>query len=126
MKTKNKYLSVPVIAVSCLSLVMGLSSCQKDSTAAQPGDAAVDSSQAMGEYMEDAVITARIKAMLIKDDFLTLAPINVTTVNGVVTLTGTVDSEALAARATGLVNSQSDVISSDNQLKIKTSEQVKP
>jgi hyperosmotically inducible periplasmic protein len=84
-------------------------------------DSAVDSTKATGEYLEDSVITAKIKTALLNDDFLKLLPIDVTTVNGVVTLRGTVDSEQLVGRAIGLVNSQEHVKSVQNELSVKTS-----
>jgi hyperosmotically inducible protein len=84
-------------------------------------EAVVDSTKATGEYLDDSVITAKIKTALLNDDFLKLAPIDVTTADGVATLRGTVDSEQLAARAIGLANSQEHVKSVQNQLTIKTS-----
>jgi hyperosmotically inducible protein len=82
-------------------------------------EAVVDTSVATGEYFDDSAITAKIKASMIKDEFLQASKIEVTTVNGVVTLSGTVDSEQLVARAIGLVNSQEHVKSVQNQLMIK-------
>lgn len=79
----------------------------------------VDSSKASGEYMDDSVITANIKATMLKDDFLKLVPIDVTTVNGIVKLSGNVDSEQLVGRAIGLANSQAHVKSVQNELKVK-------
>ncbi|MBD9362371.1 BON domain-containing protein [Methylomonas fluvii] len=84
-------------------------------------DAVVDSTKATGEYLDDSVITAKVKTALLNDDFLKLAPIDVTTVNGVVTLRGTVDSEQLVGRALGLVNGQEHVKSVQNELLVKTS-----
>jgi len=84
-------------------------------------DSVVDTTKATGAYLDDSVITAKIKTALLNDDFLKLAPIDVTTVDGVVTLRGTVDSEQLVARAIGLVNNQEHVKSVKNELLVKTS-----
>ncbi|OAI05887.1 BON domain-containing protein [Methylomonas methanica] len=84
-------------------------------------DAVVDTTKATGEYLDDSAITAKVKTALLSDDFLKLAPIDVTTVNGVVTLRGTVDSEQLVGRAIGLVKSQEHVNSVQNELLVKTS-----
>ncbi len=84
-------------------------------------DSVMDSTKATGEYLDDAVITAKIKTALSNDDFLKLVSIDVTTVNGVVTLRGTVDSEQLAVRAMGLANTQGHVKSVQNELLVKTS-----
>ncbi|MBS4052109.1 MAG: BON domain-containing protein [Methylomonas sp.] len=83
-------------------------------------EAVVDTGVATGEYFDDSAITANIKASMIKDEFLQASQIEVTTVNGVVTLSGTVDSEQLVARAIGLANSQEHVKSVQNQLMIKS------
>lgn len=82
-------------------------------------DSVVDSSVATGEYLDDSAITAKIKAAMLSDEFLKASQIEVTTVNGVVTLSGTVDSEQMVGRAIGLVNSQEHVKSVQNQLMIK-------
>ncbi|WP_026601708.1 BON domain-containing protein [Methylomonas sp. 11b] len=84
-------------------------------------EAVVDSTKATGEYFDDSVITAKVKTALLNDDFLKLVPIDVTTVNGVVTLRGTVDSEQLVGKAIGLVSSQEHVKSVQNELLVKTS-----
>lgn len=52
--------------------------------------------------MEDATITARVKTALLNDPQISATKIDVTTADGVVTLTGTVRSEAEAARAIDL------------------------
>jgi hyperosmotically inducible protein len=49
--------------------------------------------------MDDAIITARIKTSLLNDQQVGATKIDVTTVNGVVTLSGIVKSQAVAARA---------------------------
>ncbi|WP_445369638.1 BON domain-containing protein [Methylomonas sp. BW4-1] len=84
-------------------------------------DSVVDTSKATGEYLDDSMITTKIKATLLADDFLKLAPIDVTTVNGIVKLSGAVDSEQLVGRAIGLANSQEHVKSVQNELRVKTS-----
>ncbi|WP_445370827.1 BON domain-containing protein [Methylomonas sp. HW2-6] len=84
-------------------------------------DSVTDTANATGGYLDDAIISAKIKTKLLSDDFLKLAPIEVTTVNGVVTLRGTVDSEQLVGRAIGLVNSQEHVKSVQNELLVKAS-----
>jgi hypothetical protein len=49
--------------------------------------------------MDDAIITAGVKTALLNDPQVGATKIDVTTVNGVVTLSGTVTSQAEAARA---------------------------
>jgi len=89
-------------------------------------ESVVDSAAATGEYLDDSAITAKIKAALLNDEFLKASQIEVTTMNGVVKLSGTVDSEQLVGRAIGLVNSQGHVKSVQSDLKVKASVPSKP
>ena len=84
-------------------------------------EAAVDAASTTGEFIDDSVITTQIKAAMINDEFLKASAIEVTTVNGVVTLKGTLDSEQLVSRAIGLANSQQGVKSVQNELMINSS-----
>jgi len=52
--------------------------------------------------VDDAIITARVKTALLNDRQVGATKIDVTTVNGVVTMSGTVKSQAEAARAIDL------------------------
>lgn len=82
-------------------------------------DAVVETAQTTGEYLDDSAITLNVKTAILNDPELKVSQIEVTTVKGVVKLTGTVDSEQLVARVIGLVNSQKDVKSVQNELMIK-------
>ena len=82
------------------------------------GGAASPSQQSTGETVEDSVITARVKAALAADPHVR-APnlINVQTLRGVVTLTGTADSRleadqavAIARGVDGVKRVQDDII----------------
>jgi hyperosmotically inducible protein len=48
--------------------------------------------------MDDAAITAKVKAEILSDPLLKISQINVTTVNGMVKLSGLVDSFLCPAR----------------------------
>jgi hyperosmotically inducible protein len=58
--------------------------------------------KAVGETIQDATITTRVKTALLNDPEIGALRIDVDTALGVVTLTGTVGSEAEKARATDL------------------------
>ncbi|OQW79905.1 MAG: hypothetical protein BVN35_00545 [Proteobacteria bacterium ST_bin11] len=83
-------------------------------------DKVVDSTKATGQFFDDSVITAKAKTALLNDEFLKLAPIEVSTVSGAVTLRGTLDSEQLVGRAIGLVSGQEHVKSVQNELSFTT------
>ncbi|MCK9605365.1 MAG: BON domain-containing protein [Methylomonas sp.] len=84
-------------------------------------DAVVDAASTTGEFIDDSAITTQIKAAMISDEYLKASVIEVTTVNGVVTLKGSLDSEQLLGRAIGLVNSQQGVKSVQNELMVNAS-----
>lgn len=52
--------------------------------------------------MDDATITARVKTVLLNDQQIGATKIDVTTTDGIVTVSGTVKSQAEAARAVEL------------------------
>jgi hyperosmotically inducible protein len=70
------------------------------------------------EYISDSVITSKVKAIILGDSILQASHIDVTTVNGVVTLTGTVDSEQSLGRAMELAGSQKNVKSVETKLVV--------
>jgi len=123
MKLKNKANKVPVIA--CLSIVLGLLGCQQEGTAEKAGqkiegtkESLIDKAQSTGEYIDDSVITTKVKAAILNDPILNMSHIEVTTVNGVVKLSGTVDSEPVIGRAMELASSQKNVKSVQTDLLV--------
>ncbi|MDD1621042.1 MAG: BON domain-containing protein [Methylococcaceae bacterium] len=84
-------------------------------------ESVVDKAVATGEYIDDSAITVNVKTVILNDPVLKASQIEVTTVNGVVKLSGTVDSEQLVGRIIGLVNSQKNVKSVQNELMINAS-----
>jgi hyperosmotically inducible protein len=77
-----------------------------------------------GEYIDDSVITMNVKAALLNDSRLKASPpnISVSTVNGVVKLSGTVDSEASIGIAMEVASSQKNVKSVQIDLVVKAIE----
>lgn len=75
-----------------------------------------------GEFVDDAVITTKVKAELLKDPLLKSAEINVETFKGVVQLSGFVATQAeigMAADVARKIQGATDV-RNDVQLKTKT------
>lgn len=72
-------------------------------------ESVVEKAETAGALVDDAVITANVKAALLGDSLLKASHIEVTTSKGVVTLKGTVDSEPIIGRAMELANSQKNV-----------------
>jgi hyperosmotically inducible protein len=137
-----------VLAMACLSALVGLAGCEEKGTAEKAGqqvdravenaerkidqakdqaekeidaakEAATDTTQSAGGYVDDAAITARVKSAILTDPLLKGASIEVTTVNGVVTLQGTVNTEPSIARAIEVANTQRDVKGVQSELVVQ-------
>lgn len=82
------------------------------------GCAALDDDVTVGEAIDDATITAQVKAGLIGDEQLSAFDINVDTRNGVVTLNGEVDQPSHIARAADVADDVDGVRSIQNNLTV--------
>ena len=69
--------------------------------------------------VDDAAVTAGVKAALLADSGLSTATISVDTQKGAVTLTGTVDSDAMKAKAAEIAKGVKGVKSVVNNLTVK-------
>ena len=132
--------NLKLIGISTLLLV-GLSACDKPGPAETAGrkidQAADDAGQKLGEAtdkvavkmaeqsekagvaIDDAEITTKVKAAIFAEPGLKTLQISVDTVNGVVTLTGSVDSQANSDRAKALAGAVAGVSRVENKLALK-------
>ena len=132
--------NLKLIGISTLLLV-GLSACDKPGPAETAGrkidQAADDAGQKLGEAtdkvavkmaeqsekagvaIDDAEITTKVKAAIFAEPGLKTLQISVDTVNGVVTLTGSVDSQANSDRAKALAGAVAGVSQVENRLALK-------
>ena len=85
--------------------------------AAYAGDPAKRST---GEYVDDKVITAKVKAALLKDPEVKVLQVNVETYNGVVQLSGFVDMPEQIPRATEVAKGVEGVTSVKNDLVVRS------
>lgn len=136
----SKKISV-LIAVCFVSLT--LSACHRDEHAAENAGRKIDQAAAQGEQKmqqatadlkadaktesaearaqwDDATITTKVKAALLAEPGLKSMQITVDTTNGVVTLSGSVDTPQLMTRATEVAQSVDGVKSVKNSLGVKT------
>lgn len=81
---------------------------------------ATHNSAKSSKFISDALITAKVKAMLLKDDSIKGLDVNVETHQGMVQLSGTVASPAQLVDAGRLAASVEGVRSVRNDLQIKT------
>jgi hyperosmotically inducible protein len=104
MKQFGKYLAALFLALSLVSVV-GCASTQKQ--------------EGTGEYIDDTVLTTKVKAAIFNDAALKSAEINVETFKGVVQLSGFVSSRAAANKAIGLARSVNGVHSVKDDMRVK-------
>lgn len=75
--------------------------------------------QGTGEYIDDAVITTKVKAAIFDDPITKVSEVKVETRSGVVQLSGFVSSQAAANRAIELARGVAGVKSVKNDMRIK-------
>ncbi len=104
MKKFGKYFSALFLALT-LAFVVGCAS-----TSTQEGT---------GEYVDDSVITTKVKAAIFNEPSLKVAEINVETFKGVVQLSGFVSSHDAANKAVTLARGVNGVKSVKNDMRVK-------
>ena len=75
--------------------------------------------ESTGEYIDDSVITTKIKSILLKDEFTKSFHISVKTYRGVVQLSGSVDSKNTIDKAGKIASSVNGVKSVKNNLVVQ-------
>ena len=104
MKKMNLFMRCFIL----LMLITGFVACA--STSKQEGT---------GEYVDDSVITTKVKSQLAGDDFLKSFEITVETYKGIVQLSGFVDSQNAVDRAGQIARGVQGVSSVKNNLNVK-------
>jgi hypothetical protein len=104
MKNRN-------FVINCLMLLMLIT--------ALVGCASTPTHESAGEYVDDSVITTKIKALIAEDDFLKSFQISVETYQGTVQLSGFVNSQMAADKAGQIATSVHGVKSIKNNLIVK-------
>jgi osmotically-inducible protein OsmY len=75
--------------------------------------------ESTGEYVDDSVITTKVKSLLAADDFLKSFQIGVETYKGVVQLSGFVNTQKAVDKAIEITRSVKGVKSVKNDLIVK-------
>ena len=104
MKQLGKYLSALFLAVMLVTAV---------------GCASTSKQEGTGEYVDDSVITTKVKAAIFEDATLKVAEVNVETFKGVVQLSGFVSSQTAMNKAVEVTRHISGVKSVKNDMRIK-------
>lgn len=104
MKKFNKFLSIVIVGASLV---------------ASQGCASSANQEGTGEYVDDSVITTKVKAAVFNESSLKSAEINVETFKGVVQLSGFVASPASIGKAAEVARGVGGVKSVKNDLRVK-------
>ncbi len=83
------------------------------------GCAATQKQESTGQYVDDSVITTKVKSAIFDEPSLKVFQINVKTYKGVVQLSGFVDSQQSAKKAGEVAGSVTGVVSVQNDLNVK-------
>lgn len=105
--TMNKFAS----AVSAMFLAVTL--------VAAGGCASTSQTEGTGEYVDDTVITTKVKTAIFNESTLSVAEINVETFKGVVQLSGFVKTQGDISKAGEVARGVSGVKSVKNDIRIK-------
>jgi hyperosmotically inducible protein len=104
MTQLGKYLSPLFVAVALVSVA---------------GCASTPKQEGTGEYVDDTVITGKVKSAILNEPSLKVAEINVETFKGIVQLSGFVSSQAAATKAVEVTRTVGGVKSVKNDMRIK-------
>ena len=83
------------------------------------GCASTSRSEGTGEYVDDTVITAKVKTAILGESTLKSSEINVETFKGVVQLSGFVNSQSDVNRAVVVAKNVNGVKSVKNDMRVK-------
>ncbi|NOS87215.1 MAG: BON domain-containing protein [Methylococcaceae bacterium] len=86
---------------------------------AATGCASSPNHEGTGEYIDDSLVTSKVKAAFLDDPTLSSGEINVETFKGVVQLSGFVNSKADINKAVTVARSVSGVSSVKNDMRLK-------
>ena len=103
MKTSNKFVT-SILAVAVASLV---------------GCAGTSTREGTGEYVDDTVITTKVKTAIFNEPTLKSTEINVETFKGTVQLSGFVNSRADINKAVEVTRGVAGVTSVRNDMRLK-------
>jgi osmotically-inducible protein OsmY len=104
MKKRNRFVGYFVLIMLMVAFV---------------GCASTRTQESAGEYVEDSVITTKVKSLLAADDFLKSFQIGVETYKGAVQLSGFVNSQKAVDKAVEIARSVKGVQSVKNDLIVK-------
>lgn len=115
----NKHCSLFILSLILASLAGCATTDDQSDTRASTRDE--DKGQAPGAYIDDSMITTKVKAAILNEPGLDSAEINVETYNGTVQLSGFVESQNDISRAVEVARRVEGVRSVKNDMRLKSS-----
>jgi osmotically-inducible protein OsmY len=106
--------------ITSISLIVLLVSTQGCASTKENESKASSKDESAGEYLDDSVITTRVKTAVFNEETLKSSEINVETYKGVVQLGGFVSSQADINKAVEIARNIKGVISVKNNMQLKT------
>ena len=110
MKTTLKYVAVCLWVATLAAATITTTGCSKS-----------EHRRSSGQYLDDSTITARVKSALFSDPNVSGFQVNVDTYQGVVSLSGFVDTSAQKAKAEDVARQVSGVRQVQNNLSVRES-----
>ena len=121
MKSKRQWakgLALPVLLTAAVAFAAPASAQTAAEKAREAKQDTKDTAKKSGNAIKDSWITMKVHSQFVPEDALDNSDIDVDTRNGVVTLNGTVASEAGRARAMAIAKATDGVVSVTNNLRI--------
>lgn len=94
--------------IACFALLCAVAGC-----------AGTQKHQSTGEYVDDSVLTTKVKSAIFNDPSLKTLQISVKTYKGVVQLSGFVDTQQSVTKAGAVARGVASVVSVQNDLIVK-------
>lgn len=110
--------SLVILSIFAFSACSDADTDRAGDTARDTADYAQDRAEQAGEYIEDSVVTAQVRAAIFSHDDLSNTNISVETHDGVVHLSGSVESERQIDMAERVASDIDGVKSVENSLRV--------
>jgi len=117
---RSKYLTLMTLVVLFMAMQGCASTTSKEPKATSDQSSKVDTNkESAGQYLDDSVITTRVKTAVFNEATLKSSEINVETYKGVVQLSGFVSSQVDINKAIEIARSVKGVTSVQNNMQLK-------
>jgi osmotically-inducible protein OsmY len=106
--------------ITCISLALMFATTIGCASTTQKDSTPTSSNESAGEYLDDSVITTKVKTAVFNEPTLKSSEINVETYKGVVQLSGFVNSQQDINKTVEIARGVKGVVSVKNDMQLKT------